>query len=149
MTAAAAMASATAAAGFEIAGFRDMAEFETFADVLGDGLLDALHFILGVEKTAGDGVLEKGFTMLLEIVDFSFFQRQAVMAFLLEEIAFGDQGIVLAAGGVVGDEGVDFQTQGFDFRLIKNGLAEFPGFLDDHCFFGLSLHNIVCPRFAD
>lgn len=141
MTAAAAMAPVPAAAGTEIAGFRNVAELKGFADVLGDRLLDALHFILGIEETAGDRILQKGFAMFLEIVDFGFLQRQAVVALLLEQVALGNERVILTAGGVIGNESVNFLAQGFDFRLVEDDLAKFFGLLDDNCFFSLSLHK--------
>jgi hypothetical protein len=141
MAAAAAMTAVTAAAGVEVGGFRDAAEFKGLADILGDGLLDALHFVLRVKKPAGDGVFEEGFAMLLKIIYLGFLQGEAGLAFLLEQIAFDNQRVVLAASGVVGQEGLDFAAKRLDFGLVQDGLAKVLRLLDYNGFIDLSLHN--------
>jgi hypothetical protein len=140
------MTAATAATttGFQVASFRNPAEFKTLADELHDGLLDALHFFLGVEEAAGDAVFQEGFAEFFKIFDLGFFQLQAGMALLLEEITFGDQHVVLAPDGVIGEESINFLAQGLNFRLIQDGLAKFLRLLNDDRFFGLSLHSIYC-----
>ena len=143
--AAAAMAATAAATGFHVAGFGDAAEFKTLAHVLRDGLLDALHFFLGVEEAAGDAVFQERFAELFKIIDLGFFQLQAGMPLLLEEITFGDQHIVLAADGIVREESINLLAQGLDFRLIQDGLTEFLRLLNDYRFFGLSLHKLLLP----
>jgi hypothetical protein len=142
------MAAATAAttAGFQVAGFRDAAKLKTLADVLHDRLLDALHFILGIEEAAGDGVFQEGFAELFKFIDLAFFQLHAGLALLLEEITFGDQHIVLAPDGVIGEESIDLLAEGLDFRLLQDGLAKFLRLLNDDRFFGLSLHKLWLPR---
>jgi hypothetical protein len=149
VTATAAATTTTAAAtGFEVAGFGDAAELEGLTDILADGLLDFLHFVLGIEEAAGDGIFQEGFAEFFEVVDFAFFQFEAGMALLLEEVALGDEGVVLTADDVIGEESLDLSAQGLDFRLVQNGLAKFFRLLDDDRFFGLSLHNIFWFRAA-
>jgi hypothetical protein len=147
MAAAAAMAAiAAAATGFEIAGFRNAAEFKTLADILHDGLLDTLHFLLGVEEAAGDFVLQKRFAELFKIVDLGFFQLHPGMALLLKKFALGDQRVVLAADGVGGEERFNLLAQALDFGLVQDSLAKFLRFLNDDRFFSLSLHKLLLPR---
>lgn len=143
MAAAAAMAAASAATGFHIGRGGDFAEFKGFADVLGDGLLDFLHFFLGIQKAAGDGILEEGFAMFLKIIYFGVVQSQTGVAFLVENVPFGNQRVILATSGVIREEGFNLAAKGLDFRLVKDGLAEFPGFRCDGRFFSLSVHNCI------
>jgi hypothetical protein len=139
-------ATTAAAAGFEVAGFRDAAQLKTLADVLHDRLLDALHLVLSVEKSARNFIFQEGFADLFKIIDLGFFQLQPGVALLLEKFTLGDERVVLAADGVIGEENIDLLAQGLDFRLVQDGLAKFPGFLDDDRFFGLSLHKLLLPR---
>ena len=111
--------------------------------------MDALHSFSSwaSRKPRGDAVFQGTLRgELFKIFDFGFFQLQAGMALLLEEIVtFGDQHIVLAADGVIREESINLLAQGLDFRLVQDGLAKFPGFLDDDRFFCLSLHKLFLP----
>jgi hypothetical protein len=141
MMAAAAMA---AGAGIKIAFLRDAAEFKGLADVLRDGFLHFVHVFLRVEKALGDWVVHERFAELLEIGDFPAVQGQAGLLLLLQVLAFDHQGLVLAAKFLVGHEVLDAPPDGLDLGLVQNGLAEFPGFVDDGAFFSLSLHDFGC-----
>jgi hypothetical protein len=139
------MATATTAAGagIEIAFLGDAAEFKSLADALRDGTLHLLHFLLGIEKAAGDGIGQKAFAELLKGRNFTVSQSHAGMLSFMEGFALLHQCFVLAAGRVVGHEGLDVFAPGADFRLFENGLAEFAGFLGDCGFFGVRVHNDI------
>jgi hypothetical protein len=141
MMATAAMA---AGAGIKVAIFGDAAKLESLADVFGDGLLHFVHVFLRVEKTLGHRVVEEGFAELLESGDFSAVHRHTRLLLLLQGLAFDHEGIVLAAKFVIRHEGLDLPPDGLDFRLVQNGLAEFPGFLGHEAWFSLCLHDIGC-----
>jgi len=137
------MATATVAAGagVEVAFHGDAAQLKSLGDVLGDGLLQFLHFLLGIEVIAGDRVFQEGVARLFEISDLTSVQRKAGLLFLLEQLSFDHEGVVLAAGLVISHESLDFLPQRADLGLIQDGLAEFPGFLGDNRVFSLGLHN--------
>ena len=130
-TAAAGTATATARTAFKIGFFRHAAEFKSFADVLGNRLLNLLEFLLGVEETATDGVIHKAIPQSFEFRDLRVFQGFAVVLLLLQGLALEHQGVVLGADGRVGEKGVDLAAQGLDVRLVKDGLAQFLGLLND------------------
>ncbi len=134
---------ATASAAVEIALFRHTAQFEGLADVLRDGLLHFLHVLLRIQEAAGDRVLQERLPQVLEIGDLAAIQRKPGLLFLLQQLAFDHQGIVLSASGGIGHEGVDPLAQRLKFRLVENRLAKFLRLLDDHTLFNLSLHNLV------
>lgn len=129
-------------AGVKIAFLGDAAKLEGLADVLRNGALHLLHFLLGIEKAAGDGIGQKTFAELLEGGDFSVGQRNAGMLFFVESLALLHQRFVLATGLIVGHEGFNVLAQGADLRLVKDRLAEFAGFLGECGFFGVRMHNV-------
>ena len=132
-----AAAAAAAGAGFHVAFLGDAAEFKSLAHVLGDGFLHLLHFLLGIKEAAGDGIVQKGFAEFFEGVDFSLGERCAGVLLFVEQFALGHEGFVMAAGLVIGHEDLDVLAQGADLRLVKDGLAKFPGFLGDETLFNL------------
>jgi hypothetical protein len=136
-----ATAAVAAGAGFHVAFFGDAAKFKSLGDVLDDGLLELLHVFLRIQEAARDGIIHKGIAQLLEILDFRAIEGLAGLLLLLESLAFGNEDVILAAGLVVGLERGDALAHGADIGLVKNGLAEFAGLLDDDVFFSLSLHN--------
>ncbi len=139
-----AAAAFAAGTGFEVAFLGYAAEFEGLAHILADRFVDPLHFFLGIEEAAGDGVAEEGLAQFFEFSGLGLGDGCAGMLFFVEQFAAGHQGFVLGAGLVIGHEGLDVLAEGADFRLVENGLAEFPRLEDDRrCFgFGLSLHNV-------
>jgi hypothetical protein len=138
------MFSATATAGFDVARFGDTAQLETLADIANDGLLDLLHFVLSIEKTARDSVFQERFAEFFELVDFGFLEVHAGVALLLEQISLGNQDVVLAADGVVGEESFYFLAQCLDLGPIEDGLAKFLRLLEDDCVFSVSVHKLLC-----
>ena len=142
------MAAAAVAAGavVKVAFLRDAAEFEGLADVLGDGLLQLVHLLLGIKETAANRVVDEGFAEFFKGGDFGVAQGRAGTLLVLKGLALGHQGFVLALGAVVGHENVNLLAHGADVRLFEEGLAKFAGFLDDRGFFSLSEHNFLCLR---
>jgi hypothetical protein len=137
-----AAAAAAAGAGFHVAFLGDAAEFKGLADILGDGFLHLLHFLLGIKEAAGDGIVEKGFAQLFKGGDFTLGERRAGVLLFMQHFALGHEGLVVAAGLVIGHENFNVLAQGTDVRLVEDGLAEFLRFLDDSGFFNLGRHNV-------
>ncbi len=137
-----ATAAVAARAGFEVAFLGHAPEFKGFAHVAGDGLLQFLHFLLGIEEAAGDGVVEEGFALGLKGGDLALAQLDARVLLFMKRLPLVHEGLVLTAGLVVGHEGFDVLAQGADTRLLQDDAAEFLGFLDDCGIFDLSLHNM-------
>jgi hypothetical protein len=129
-------------AGFKVAFLGNAAEFESLAHVLGDGFLDLLHFLLRIEEAAGDRIVQEGFAQFFKGGDFALGERRAGVLLFVQEFALGHQGLVVAAGLVIGHEGFNILAEGADVRLIKDGLAKFLGLLNDSGFFGLGVHNV-------
>src|SRR5580698_9983499 len=100
MTATAAMAAIAATARLHVTGLRNAPKLKGFADVLGDGLLDLLHFLLRIQETARNRVFQERLAMLFKIIYFRIGQLQPRVAFLMKHVPFGDQRVVLPAGGV-------------------------------------------------
>ena len=138
MTAAATIAAAAFA--FKIRFGGQAAEFEGFADELIDGLMNVVHFLLGFEEAAGDGIGQQGFTFLFKGRDFLAAQLLGALLFLLKRLAFGHEPLVLGPGFVVGDERLDSLARGTHLRLVQNGLAQFPGLVSNQAFLS-RLHN--------
>jgi hypothetical protein len=64
------MAVASVAAGFEVAFLWHTAELERLGDVVSHRFLHAMHFLLGVEKATGNGVVQETLPLALEFGDF-------------------------------------------------------------------------------
>jgi hypothetical protein len=137
-----AAAAAAAGAGFHVTFLGDSAEFKSLADVLGDGFLHLLHFLLRIEETAGDRIVEEGFAQLFKGGDFALGEGRAGVLLFMEHFALGHQGLVVAAGLVVGHEDFNVLAQGADVRLVEDGLTELLRFLEDSGFFNLGWHNV-------
>jgi hypothetical protein len=136
------MAAIAATARLHVTGLRNAPKLKGFADVLGDGLLDLLHFLLRIQETARNRVFQERLAMLFKIIYFRIGQLQPRVAFLMKHVPFGDQRVVLPAGGVIRQKGFYFLAQGLHFGPVKNGPAKFLCLLDHNCVFGLSLHNM-------
>ena len=136
---AAATVSAPVAAQFLFGG--QTAQFERFVDILMNRLLDLMQFFLGIQKTARDRVLQQRLPVLLEIGDLFTGHGRGLLLFLLQNLPFVDQPVILVAGLFIRHERVDPPANGLHIRLLEDGLAELPGFLDHRLFFGRGLHN--------
>lgn len=120
---------------------RHATEFEGFADILLDRFLDLVQFLLRIEETAGDGIIEQGLAMLFEIGHFLASYRERLLLFLLQELAFVHEAIVKGTGLLIIHESIDPLANGSHIRLIQDGLAQFLGFSKDHRFFDNSWHT--------
>jgi len=101
-----------------------------------------MKLVLGVEKTACHRVLHQRFLLLLEGRDFRAGQRLGLTLLVLKRLALLHHGVVLTAGAVVGQELVHALASVTEIGMVKNGLAEFAGFLGDGVF-GNRLHNFI------
>lgn len=136
MTAAA--VSAPAAAHIFIG--RHAAELQGFVDVLMNRLLHVVYFLLSVEESAGDWIVEDGFPLFFEFVDFVAGKWDRAVFFFVQRLTFGDETFVLSTRFFVPHKGVDSLANGAHIWLVEDGLAEFFGFLEDRSFFDGRLH---------
>lgn len=103
------------------------AEFESLGHVLHDVFLDAVHFALGIEEVLGDLIIQQGVAVLVEIFDLLFRELHAHLLLLLQHLAFEAQGIILAAGSVIFEEGADLAAEALKFRVVQDGFAKLGG----------------------
>lgn len=136
-------AAGAAGLGIEIAGLGQTAKFKRFADVLAHCFLDVVDFMLGIQEIADYRVGEHGIAILLEIGNFRFGQLHALMLLVMQEFALFIQGIKLGLGALVIQKLVNAGTDALELWLLKNGFAQFPGFLDDRAVFEVCFH-IMC-----
>ncbi len=125
------MTIAAVSARLEIALFGNPAELERFGHVMGDRFLHPVHFLLCIQKTTSDRVVEKGLALLFEGGNFIVAQLAAGLLSVLEILALLAQGLVLAADLVVGHECVEALTNPLELGLIKDSLAKLFGLLND------------------
>ena len=137
--AAAAVAASTAA---QIFVRRHSAQFQGFVHVLVNGRLNVVQFLLGVKEVASDGIVEDSFALLFEIVNLFPAERHGHLLLLLKRLAFGDESVVLPACLFVSHERVNPLANRLHIGLVQNGLAQFPGFLEDRSFIDRCLHNV-------
>ena len=112
---------------------RDPAQFECFGDVLVNRVLDGMHFLLRVEKSARDGILQQGVAVLFKIRDFHAFQRLRLGLLFLKRLALAHHRFVLASGIGVGQKGVNAFADGNLFRLVNDDLTQFLGLFFNFC----------------
>ena len=104
-------------------------KLERLFDLLLDRVLQVVDLVLCFDESARDGVGEQGFTLGLEGGNFRAVQREGLLLFFLQRLAFVHDGFVEVAGGVIGQEGFDALKTGLEIGLRHNGLAEFAGFV--------------------
>jgi hypothetical protein len=97
---------------------------------------------LCIEKVASDRVVENSFTLLFEVVDFFAAERRGHLLLFLKHLALGNETLVLPACLFVSHECVNPLANGLHIGLLQNGLAQFPGFLENGRFFDRCLHNV-------
>ena len=136
-----AAAAAVAVAGTAAQIFRrgHAAKLDGFADVFLDKVLEFMHFLLRVEKSAGDGIFQQCVAFFFKRGDFRRFQGLTAMLFFLEHLAFAHQAFILAARGGVGEEGVNALLDAAGLDVIDDGFAKFARFG-----FNFDGHNNFC-----
>lgn len=122
---------AAAAAVIHIVDGRQAAQFEGLGHPLHDEVLDAADFLLRIEEVLGDHVGQQAVAQGVELPDLLFGKRHAHLLLLLEHLALEAQGVILAAGSVVFEEGVDVSAQALKFRLVQDRFAQFGGLACD------------------
>jgi hypothetical protein len=137
--AAAAVAASTAAHIFL---GRHPAQFQSFVDVLLDGSLNVVQFLLSIEEVASDRIVENSFALLFEILDFLLAQRRRHLLLLLKRLTLRDEVFVLTARLFVSHKRVNPLANGSHIGLVQDRLAQFLRFLEDRSFFGQCLHNL-------
>jgi hypothetical protein len=136
------MAIAAVSARLEVALLGNPAEFESLRNKMGDGFLNSMHFLLGVEVTTGDGVVEEALTIAFEFSDILVRQLAPGLLLVLEVLPSLTESLVLATDLIVAHERVQALPDLLKFGLIKDGLAKFLGFLNDAIFRGY-LHSMI------
>jgi len=112
-----AAAVAVAAAGVaEVFGGGNAAGFERLGDIFLNRVLQVVQFLLRIEETARNGIGQQRVALFLEIGDFRAVQRQGVLLFFLQRLAFGDQAFVLAARGSIGQKRINPLAGGAQVR---------------------------------
>ena len=103
------MAAAAGAAGaFLQIGFgRHAAQLERLGNLLLDGMLERVQFLLRVQKTAGGGILQQLIAVLFKIGDFHAVERLSVVLLFVKRVAFAHHGFVLAARAGIGQKRVN------------------------------------------
>ena len=114
---------AAVAAGIEVPCLRQATEFEGLVDVVGDGFLHPVHFLLGIEKAPGDRIIEKVLSISFELSDFLVGQLTAILLFVLEVFASLAEKLVLAAGLLIGHERFNSLADLLEFGLVQDGLT--------------------------
>ena len=101
------------------------------------------HLLLRLHEAFGDGVAHQLLAAALEGCDLRVGQRHGTLLLLLQFLAFGDHLLVLAAGALVAQEGLNPLTGENHAGLIQDGLAKLLGLADDGGLFGFVKHNIL------
>lgn len=118
-------------------------QFQGLVHILMDGLLNLMQLLLRIKKITSNRVLQKRVPVLLKIGDFFPSQGRRHLLFLLQNLPLADQTIIVPAGFFVRHESVDPPADGLHVRLVKDGLAELPGFLHDRRFFDRRWHSLL------
>jgi hypothetical protein len=119
----------------------DAAKFERFGDVFLDGMLDFVKFLAGVEKAAGDGIVQERFAVYFKIGNLGGLQRLAAMLFVVERLAFARHNFVLLLCAGIGQESVNALADGNHFRPGNDGLAKLFRLRRYRIFFSLNRHR--------
>ena len=104
-------------AGIKIFLSRKTAEFEGFGDVLTDGFLNFVHFLLRIQKAAGYRIIYKSVPLFFVIGDLIVCQRHAHLLLVLKHFPFFDYLLILGFCVLVRHKGVNALTNPFEFRL--------------------------------
>ena|SRR5438552_7390394 len=129
-------ATGAAGAGGKVIWAGHASELEGLGYILADRFLDFVHFLLRIKKSSRDGIVNEALTVLLKFGDLIVGERHAHLLLLLQRFTFLHDQLILLFALFAGQESVHLAAQSLEFRLIHDGLAEFPGFLEDSVFGG-------------
>ena len=117
------------------------AQFECFRDVFLDGMLDPMKLFPCAEKTLRNRILQKHIPVFFEISDLDAIRLKSPSLFFLKRVAFAYHIFKLCARAGIRQKGVDSLMDGCHFRLVNDGLAKLPGFLNNHVIVDLIWHK--------
>jgi hypothetical protein len=104
-------------------------QLKRLADELLHLLLQALHFMLGVDEPFGHRIAQEGVALGIKRGDFSPVQRQTLMLAFVQGAALLVQALVKLLRAAVGHKGIDPLANALKLRLPDNGFAQLQSLL--------------------
>ena len=117
-------AAAALAAGLEILLARDPPNLKRLHDVAGHVLLDAMHLLLGIQKTPGHLIAKEGLTLGFVGLDLLLVELHALLLLVVQGLAPFRHAAVERLGGFIRHEGVHVPAKCLEILLIHDCLAE-------------------------